>query len=111
MRSINQLNTPGMISKPHFLPVQDREKCQLCKKCVQICPMGAWAASNGDLQFQTIRCIGCGLCVLACKFGALTLQESRDARPPQDGWLPVLLKLVPVYLTTSVRVWAKRLFL
>jgi electron transport complex protein RnfB len=111
LRSITQFNTPGMISKPHFLPVQEREKCKLCKKCVNICPMNAWTVSGEELQFKKIRCIGCGLCVLACKFGALSLQESDDARPPQDGWLPLLLKLAPSYLTATVRVWAKRLFL
>jgi len=117
MRSINQLNTPGMICKPHFLPLRDQAKCTSCQQCVRACPMSAWLVKKecestafADLQFQPIRCIGCGLCVLTCKFGALALQENKNVKPSQDGWLPVLLKLAPAYLSNTVRVWAKRMF-
>lgn len=111
LRSINQFNTPGMISKPHFLPVWERQKCKLCKKCVNVCPMNAWTVSGKELQFNKVRCIGCGLCVLTCKFDALLLQENTNVKPPQDGWLPLLFKAAPAYMTATVRVWAKRLFL
>lgn len=111
LRSITQFNAPGMISKPHFLPVWESQKCQFCKKCVNVCPMNAWMVSDGALQFNRIRCIGCGLCVLACQFDALSLQEDAVARPLQDDWLTFLLKMAPVYMTATVRVWAKRLFL
>jgi Pyruvate/2-oxoacid:ferredoxin oxidoreductase delta subunit len=110
LRSISQFNAPGLISKPHFLPVREEKKCTLCRKCINVCPMDAWRVSGKDLQFNTIRCIGCGLCVLACKFGALSLQESDDVRPPQNNWLTFLLKIAPVYLTATVRVWARRVF-
>lgn len=111
LRSITQFNTPGIISAPHFMPVRESEKCTLCKKCVHVCPMDAWAVSGEDLQFRKIRCIGCGLCVVACKFDALALETVKDARPPQDSWLGFLVKLAPEYMANTVRVWAKRLFL
>ncbi len=111
LRSITQFNTPGMISKAHFLPVQKSKKCRLCKKCVNVCPMDAWTVSDEKLQFNQIRCIGCGLCVMACKFDALSLQESKNVKPPQDNWLTFLLKIAPTYMRATVRVWAKRVFL
>ena len=111
LRSISQFNAPGMISKPHFLPTWESQTCKLCRKCVNICPMNAWTVLDGVLHFNKIRCIGCGLCVLACEFGALVLQPNNAVRAPQDGWLMFLLKMAPVYMTTTVRVWAKRLFL
>ena len=48
---------------------------------------------------------------IALLLGALVLQANNAVRAPQDGWLMFLLKMAPVYMTATVRVWAKRLFL
>jgi electron transport complex protein RnfB len=109
LRSLTQLNTPGMISAPHFLPVLVDGKCKLCKKCINICPMDAWSEQDKQMKFNRVRCIGCGLCVTSCKLGALELKAVPEAKQPEASMQKLLLKMAPGYLSNSVRVWAKRL--
>ncbi|MBF0226110.1 MAG: 4Fe-4S binding protein [Desulfobacterales bacterium] len=109
LRTITEFNTPGMISKPHFMPVHNEDKCTLCQKCIKACPMNAWQFADGKIKFDKIRCIGCGLCVLSCKFKALELEEIKNYEPPENGWLKLLIKMVPGYIVNSLKVWAKRI--
>ncbi|MFC1849864.1 ATP-binding protein [candidate division CSSED10-310 bacterium] len=111
LRTISQFNTPGTISKPHFTPQQNTEKCTLCELCVNACQMGAWTVSDKTLQFNLNRCIGCGLCVLACKFDALYLIPHEDALPPEKSLLKLILKSFPSMIRNTVRVYAGRLVL
>ena len=48
--------------------------CQHCESapCITICPTEAVT----DEGVETDKCIGCGLCVMACPFGAMTFQAS-----------------------------------
>ncbi len=55
--------------------------CALCENdlsCTRGCPTGARQPSpeNGMLRFTRRLCIGCGLCVSACKRGAVSLREA-----------------------------------
>ena len=44
--------------------------CQHCESapCIKICPTDAIS----DEKVDTTKCIGCGLCVMVCPFGAMT---------------------------------------
>ena len=71
------------------IAVVDTEKCQSCGKCVEACPRGVLdlqpisrpvrllcrAAEKGILVADNCKvgCIGCELCLNACKFGAITI--------------------------------------
>lgn len=110
LRGVKEFNTPGLISKPHFLPKYDPDACTLCEECVDICPMNAWSLSGNQMSFNRARCIGCGLCVGACDFGALELTPVDEVVSPVRSMKILLLGMSPGYLTNSVRVWAKRLF-
>ena len=48
--------------------------CQHCENapCIKICPTDA----IDDNGVDTEKCIGCGLCVMVCPFGAMTFQAS-----------------------------------
>ena len=109
MRAIKQFSSPGLISRPHFMPVKDAEKCTLCKKCVAVCQMDAWSVVGEQLLFNQARCIGCGLCVVACKVDALAMQEVEKERLFPDTTWKFALSFIPNYVSTSFRVWAKRL--
>ncbi len=111
LRTITQFNAPGLISKPHFLPQIDAQKCKLCKKCVKACPMGAWQDTENGLHFDMKRCIGCGLCMVACNFGAISLNPVDDVKPQEDSFVKLLLKTAPGYIFSSTKVWIRRTFL
>jgi electron transport complex protein RnfB len=90
MRSISEFNAPGRIAPPHFMPEVDENRCSYCGKCARACPMGAWTVDtqNKTRSFEALRCIGCGLCYVACdKERAITLQGV-------EGYLPPALKKV-----------------
>ena len=61
-----------VIHKPDYHGV---ETCVQCgePKCVEICPSGAIAKSeiNGVVRIDQKRCVGCGLCTLACPYGGI----------------------------------------
>ena len=42
--------------------------------CVKVCPVEALARNEatGAIEVNTDRCIGCGLCSIACPFGHMT---------------------------------------
>jgi Pyruvate/2-oxoacid:ferredoxin oxidoreductase delta subunit len=112
LRLIAEFNVPGLICRPHFLPVEDGTKCQTCRLCSTACPTGArqLAADKQSVRFEEKRCIGCGLCVVACPHGALRLEPVRKVRQPEPSFAAIVLRNAPAYLATSVRVWAGRLF-
>ncbi|MCP4751513.1 MAG: 4Fe-4S dicluster domain-containing protein [Proteobacteria bacterium] len=88
MRAISEFNSPGYIAPPHFMPEVDAKKCTHCGKCAKACPMGAWTVNARDKtrSLEKVRCIGCGLCYVAC-----------------DKEKAVELKPVPGYETPKVK--------
>ncbi len=52
-------------------PAEDRKKCTLCNKCIEICPTEIIASKNGKLAFNYDKCIRCFCCVEVCPEGAM----------------------------------------
>ncbi len=49
----------------------DREKCTSCKMCMRIgCP--AISIKDGKSSISATQCVGCGVCMQLCKFGAIS---------------------------------------
>ncbi len=49
----------------------DNDKCKGCKKCMKMgCP--AIHMENGKAAIDTTLCVGCGVCMQLCAFGAIT---------------------------------------
>lgn len=52
-------------------PVEERSKCTLCNKCIDICPTEIITVENGKLAFNYDKCIRCFCCVEVCPEGAM----------------------------------------
>jgi Na+-translocating ferredoxin:NAD+ oxidoreductase subunit B len=111
MRGINEFNAPGFIAPPHFLPRFDLEKCSFCGKCAKTCPMGAISI---DMQakthnHRTERCIGCGLCMLACEAKrAVVMDPVPHYKMPYRSWYSYLFHAVPGIAKLSWKAWRGR---
>lgn len=56
--------------------------CLLCENppCVAACPMEALLKEEkGVIRVDEYKCNGCGWCILACQFGAITLHPTNKA--------------------------------
>lgn len=74
------------------LATVDEQKCKACSACVAACPRHLIYIGNSDTKYQVqclshdkgknvkavcqVGCMGCGLCVKQCEFGAITLENS-----------------------------------
>jgi NAD-dependent dihydropyrimidine dehydrogenase PreA subunit len=111
MRAVNEFNAPGFIAPPHFIPKLESAKCTSCGKCAKTCPMGAITVDtlNKTYGYRRQRCIGCGLCVLACDVRhALTMEPVPDYRLPYRSWFSLLAHTAPSMLSTTWKVWRQR---
>jgi ferredoxin len=119
LRIVNEFNAPGFIAPPHFLPRLDASRCTYCGKCAKACPMGAISVDtrgeNGPsptvprYQHRRERCIGCGLCVLACdRQHSLTMEPVPDYRLPYRSWFSLIAHAAPGTLLTSLKLWRQR---
>jgi heterodisulfide reductase subunit A len=55
------------------------EVCRRCLACVELCPFGAVALSDGKPEVRFEVCRGCGVCAAECPAGAIRM--SRGAEP------------------------------
>jgi len=98
LRTLVELNNPRAFAKSNFLPVRDVKLCNVCSRCVDICPFKAnmyHAAHDSYLEkvvFIEERCVGCGLCAYHCPNDAIKLVKVRDQVPektPKEAWMRV----------------------
>jgi Pyruvate/2-oxoacid:ferredoxin oxidoreductase delta subunit len=111
MRTVSEFNMPGMIAPPHFIPEFKEAECDHCGKCATRCPMGAITVDvKGKTAIHNIqRCVGCGLCVLACdKKHAITMKAVPDYKKPASGWATLLATLAPNLARNAWNAWRAR---
>lgn len=111
LRAITEFNAPSVFAPPHFVPQHDAGRCTACGQCAKGCPMGAITVDVRAKSFawNEARCVGCGLCVLACHARqALAMSPVPDYRLPYRSWFSLLVRGVPNMLGTAWRVWRRR---
>ena len=111
MRTVSEFSVPGLMAPPHFMPRFDSSTCTHCGSCARECPLGAITVdtSQKTLAHQPARCIGCGLCMLACeKQQAISMDPVPDYRLPYKSWLSMLTHNAPTMLRGSWNAWRQR---
>jgi Pyruvate/2-oxoacid:ferredoxin oxidoreductase delta subunit len=111
MRIVNEFNAPGVMAPAHFLPQFDDAKCTFCGRCAKNCPMGALRVDVGQKQREHLlqRCIGCGLCVIACGDRRAVAMEPVPAyKLPYKSWFSLLFHSAPAMLHGAWQAWRKR---
>jgi Pyruvate/2-oxoacid:ferredoxin oxidoreductase delta subunit len=111
LRAVNEFNAPGCLAPAHFLPRFDDAQCTFCGRCAQHCPMGALAV---DVRQRTRtrraeRCIGCGLCVVACgQQHAVAMEPVPDYKLPYKSWFSYQFHSTAGMLKGAWRAWRSR---
>jgi len=111
MRTVSEFSSPGVMAPPHFMPAFDAARCTYCGSCARNCPMAAITVDTAQksLRHQPARCIGCGLCMLACeKQKAISMNPVPDYRLPYKSWLSMLIHTGPTFLKTCWKVRRQR---
>ncbi len=55
----------------------DKEKCEGCEECVDVCPVEVFEMEDGKSSpVNADECLGCESCVEVCEPGAITVEET-----------------------------------
>lgn len=111
MRMVNEFNTPGIMAPAHFLPRFDDARCTFCGQCAKNCPMGALAMDLGQRNRKHLaeRCIGCGLCAVACgERHAIAMEPVPDYKLPYKSWFSYQFHNTGQMFKDAWRVWRTR---
>ncbi len=111
MRMVNEFNAPGAMVPAHFLPQFDDARCTYCGKCAENCPMGALVIDLGQRsrRHRTERCIGCGLCAVACgDRAAISMEPVPDYKLPYKSAFAYQFHATATMLKGAWRAWRSR---
>ncbi len=84
--------TPSTIDESATHMIRDNSKCILCRRCTAVCEQNQAAAVIGvndrgfnthigsafDAPLNTVACVSCGQCIVACPTGALQEKDQTD---------------------------------
>ena len=66
------------------IPVFDKNKCDFCRKCAEVCQYHAIAVLPEDILFFPELCHGCGGCEIVCPQDAIT-EDKREIGVIESG--------------------------
>jgi len=56
----------------------DKNKCELCYQCMEICPLDVIKFVNEELQWNSEECWRCGRCERVCQSGGISLPKDPE---------------------------------
>ncbi|HBB18253.1 MAG TPA: hypothetical protein DCZ97_15100 [Syntrophus sp. (in: bacteria)] len=63
-----------------FRVAVDREKCNGCEECLEVCTVGMFRIQSGKASSaQDRECLGCESCMAVCDENAITVTDTRVA--------------------------------
>lgn len=81
LRGMVDLGIANVVAASAFVNRVDTGLCEGCGACLEACAFNALSV-DGVARVTEIRCVGCGVCVIACPTGALGLERRADAAEP-----------------------------
>lgn len=71
---------PGKLQQhSNIKPKVIEKNCRFCKQCIVVCPAKATVEAGEKVFIQENVCIGCGDCLVACKFDAIEVNYGESA--------------------------------
>lgn len=86
LRAATTFGQPSVLGDSNYVPVINKDACEGCPDCIDVCPMKAMSLVKGRVRLNGALCIGCGLCVSACGHGAVTMRRkaaNKVVEPPE----------------------------
>jgi len=65
-------------------PRVKKKACRNCGLCLDYCPAQAITPAEGHVVIDDRKCIGCGECIVVCKYGAIKLTWDEDYKRIQE---------------------------
>ncbi|MEW6718038.1 MAG: 4Fe-4S binding protein [Chloroflexota bacterium] len=87
LRGIAEFDIPTAVARSNFRAVVESDICNGCLDCVGRCQFEALSVPDMVCEVDLSRCVGCGVCTIACSTGALRLErrpEEEITTPPGD---------------------------
>jgi ferredoxin-like protein FixX len=68
-------NNKDLIEKSEYIAKHNTDECINCKNCLKYCNFKAYEVKDDKLSLKVSKCYGCGVCVVHCSNGALSLEK------------------------------------
>ena len=75
-------------------PRVNAKQCRNCSVCMAFCPEAAIIQAEGHVVIDPAKCIGCGECLVVCKYGAIKLKWDEDSLRLQEKMAEYALRVV-----------------
>ena len=85
LRGLAEMGVANVVARSAFVCQVDEARCMNCELCLEACQFNALSVEE-TLLIDQDRCVGCGLCASTCPEGALSLvrRPADEVTPPPD---------------------------
>ena len=73
LQKIIKIVVPHIFNHNKVIPIVNHNKCKICKKCIEVCPVSAMNLTNKFPEADRKKCISCFCCDEHCPYGAIIL--------------------------------------
>jgi len=73
LQIIRKMAIPHVFSFAAVKPIVNHNKCRICKRCIEVCPVSAMNLTNKFPEADRKKCISCFCCDEHCSYGAIIL--------------------------------------
>jgi len=78
-------------------PRVSAKACRNCSLCFDYCPADAIVQAEGHVEIVDEKCIGCGECLVVCKYSAIKFRWDEDARRLQEKMAEYALTVQQIF--------------